>query len=237
MPLTFTDSSDKSLTSGVKLAIYGRSGTGKTALACTAPNPKFLDFENGTLSLMPSNQMRMFGKAVSIPIIRIRNPADMEEAYQFVLNNHDPDENGDETLIFDSGTEAGIQLLRDAKSRFNDGRLAFGDMQDRVNELITKFRDLPNRHVVFIFRETRLGSEAATAFGPDLPSKTARESVPYMFDEVLHLTIGPVPEVGQNVRYLQTQPDFQYDAKDRSGALDSIEQPNLTNIINKIKNG
>ena len=36
------------------------------------------------------------------------------------------------------------------------------------------------------------------------------------------------------MRALQTQPDFQYGAKDRSGALDAFEPPNLAAIAAKI---
>ena len=36
-------------------------------------------------------------------------------------------------------------------------------------------------------------------------------------------------------RYLQTQPDLQRVAKDRSGALAEMEAPNMTSVINKIQ--
>ena len=38
----------------------------------------------------------------------------------------------------------------------------------------------------------------------------------------------------QEFRFLQTQPDLQYEAKDRSGALSNVEAPNLGYIFNKI---
>jgi len=40
---------------------------------------------------------------------------------------------------------------------------------------------------------------------------------------------------GRKVRYLRTDQDTQYVAKDRSGRLDEIEEPNLTKIITKIQ--
>ena len=36
------------------------------------------------------------------------------------------------------------------------------------------------------------------------------------------------------MRFLQTQPDMQYVAKDRSGALDALEPPHLGYLLNKI---
>jgi hypothetical protein len=38
----------------------------------------------------------------------------------------------------------------------------------------------------------------------------------------------------EEYRYLQTQPDISYHAKDRSGKLNKIERPNLKMIINKV---
>jgi hypothetical protein len=39
---------------------------------------------------------------------------------------------------------------------------------------------------------------------------------------------------GNPTRALQTGPDYQYQAKDRSGALDLFEPPNLGDIAKKI---
>jgi hypothetical protein len=41
---------------------------------------------------------------------------------------------------------------------------------------------------------------------------------------------------GNPQRWLQTQPDFNYTAKDRSGALAPFEAPNLAAIAAKIMN-
>ena len=68
-----------------------------------------------------------------------------------------------------------------------------------------------------------------------MPGAKLGGQLPYLFDEVFRLNIGRTPE-GVEYRYLQTRPDFQSDAKDRSGCLDAMEQPNLTAVINKILN-
>ena len=39
---------------------------------------------------------------------------------------------------------------------------------------------------------------------------------------------------GKKYRYLQTQPDYSWTAKDRSGKLDEQEKPNLSHIFDKI---
>jgi hypothetical protein len=57
--------------------------------------------------------------------------------------------------------------------------------------------------------------------------------MPYFFDELFSLEIGQTAE-GQKFRYLRTDVSLQYEAKDRSGALQEFEEPHLGNIINRI---
>lgn len=228
--------SQLAILNGVKMCIYGPSGVGKTMLAATAPNPKILSAENKLLSLSQANQIRIFGRAMDIPVVVVDTVAKLEAAYEFIYANPDLDENGNETIILDSGTEIAEKLLKASKDRFNDGRQIYGEYNDRMVEVLKKFRDLPGRHVVFICRQLRLGEGANTMFGPSLSGKTIQNDLPYHFDEVLHMAVAVTPE-GVKYRCLQTATDIQFEAKDSSGALDPIEEPNLTNIINKIKNG
>ena len=51
--------------------------------------------------------------------------------------------------------------------------------------------------------------------------------------KVMALRIGQ-EEDGSQFRYLQTEPDIQYTAKDRSGKLDLIERPDLTHMFDKV---
>lgn len=57
--------------------------------------------------------------------------------------------------------------------------------------------------------------------------------LPYFFDEVFRLGVNK-DQQGQSYRFIQTQPDFQFEAKDRSGALAPIEAPILSAIFAKI---
>jgi hypothetical protein len=66
-----------------------------------------------------------------------------------------------------------------------------------------------------------------------MPGSKLGPQLPYLFDEVFRLGINKTPQ-GEQYRFLQTQPDLQCDAKDRSGALDPIEQPDLNHVITKI---
>ena len=75
----------------------------------------------------------------------------------------------------------------------------------------------------------------AIHFGPSMPSNKLSQNIGYFFDEVFCLNIGQDEE--GSYRYLQTQPDTLYEAKDRSGKLDTIEKPDLVNVFNKIRGG
>jgi hypothetical protein len=69
-----------------------------------------------------------------------------------------------------------------------------------------------------------------------LPGRKLSQQLPYLFDEVFRATVIRAQN-GKKYHVLQTQADYQFEAKDRSGCLDSIEAPNLTAIINKITGG
>jgi len=60
------------------------------------------------------------------------------------------------------------------------------------------------------------------------------QEISYLFDEVFALRV-ETDENGNLYRVLQTGRDRNYDAKDRSDALDLFEEPNLKKIKNKIK--
>lgn len=230
--LKFTSTDEAAQTSGVKMLVYGRSGVGKTMLCATAPSPIILSAEKGLLSLSKANQLRVFGVAINIPVILIENIDDLMEAYEQLTSF----ENDFETICIDSITDIAEQILSHAKATMKDPRQAYGEMQERIMITLKSFRDIPDKHVLFIAQQEEAKSNENTLFRPALPGAKLSPKVPYITDEVFHLDVGKTPE-GVEYHYLQTKPDLQFDAKDRSGALDLIEEPNLTNIINKIRHG
>ena len=93
---------------------------------------------------------------------------------------------------------------------------------------IRKFRDIPDRHVFQIAQIDRIEDaySGISTFRPTMPGKYLIKKLPFWFDEVLCLRIGEMrKEDGstEEYRYLQTQPDISYHAKDRSGKLNKIE--------------
>ena len=217
--------STKIVSEFVKVLVFGDSGTGKTTLIATAPNPIIISAEAGLLSISHT----------SLPVIEVSTIDELYEAYHYI-NSEECEQY--ETVCLDSISEIGEVMLAQFKKEHKDGRAAYGQLNDDMSSLIRAFRDIKNKHIYFTAKQARI-EDAATGvakYKALLPGKSLVQQLPYMFDEVLCLHIGEDPETGK-YRYLQTQPSITHDAKDRSGKLSDPENPNLSVIFDKISNG
>lgn len=208
---------------GVKILVYGGPGAGKTVLCSTAPAPIILSAESGLLSLRRFN----------LPFIEIKTIADLIEAHTWAKSSAQAKQF--QTICLDSISEIAEVVLKAEMARNKDPRKAYGEMQVAMTNIIRDFRDLDGKHVYFSAKMERVKDDASGAilFAPLMPGQKTGPAMPYFFDEVFRLFVGKSPE-GQEFRALRTRPDFQSDAKDRSGMLDEVEQPNLSHIIAKI---
>lgn len=208
----------KQHTKHVKCVVYGEAGVGKTVLGSTAPKPLIISAERGLLSLADKD----------IPVIEVENFADTLKAFDYVKSHEDY-----ETIVLDSLSEIAEKMLAEFKRFEKDGRQAYLKMADELYSLARKFRDI-DKHVLFITKLELTKDEITgkTTYRPSAPGQAFTSQIPYFVDEVFCMRIGKVEK--ETVRYLQTQPDSQYTAKDRSGKLESKETPNLTAIFNKI---
>lgn len=238
MALQFTSSSVASDSQGVKIAVFGRAGMGKTVLNATLPNPIMLSAESGSLSLRKANIERMFGVGnpsicYDVPMIQITQLSDLEEAYQWLTESAEA--NNFQSVSMDSVSEIAELVLKVALQKSKDPRQAYGEVQDKVSTLLRAYRDLQGKHVYFSAKqgETKDDANGAIKYGVSMPGAKLGIAVPYFFDEVFAYRIGR-DETGKEFRYLQTNPDFQYESKDRSGALNAMEYPHLGAIIQKI---
>lgn len=223
MALKFTTTDKASVSNGVKVLVYGGAGMGKTVLCSTAPSPIILSAESGELSL----------RKMSIPMIEITTVQDLIEAHQWLTMSAEARQF--QTVCIDSLSEIAEVVLNNAKRQVKDPRQAYGELIEKMESVIRSFRDLSGKNVYMAAKMEPTKDEltGVVKYGPSMPGSKLGVKLPYFFDEVFRLGINKTPQ-GENYRFLQTQPDLQYEAKDRSGSLDSMEPPNLAHIFNKI---
>lgn len=240
MAIEWTTTSAAGLAQGVKMLTYAEAGAGKTLLCATAPRPVVISAEAGLLSLQRKNIEKVYGLndpriSYDIPVMQVRNMPQLIEAYQFFADPRSNALSHFSTICIDSLTEIAEVVLTNAKAGKNDPRQAYGELIDRMGGMVRNFRDLPGFHVYMSAKSEFSKDDVSgmTKYQPSMPGAKLGQQLPYFFDEVFRLGVGKTQQ-GQSYRFLQTQPDMQYIAKDRSGSLDEIEMPALYNIINKI---
>jgi len=218
--------STKNASKKVKILVYGGAGMGKTVLCSTAPKPIIISAEAGLLSISDFD----------IPVIEVKTVKDVMDAYEWITTSKEADKF--ETVCLDSVTEIAEVLLTQYKGEEKDPRKAYGRLNDDMSTLIRSFRDLPNKHVYFTAKSIKKEDETSgiSVTRAAMPGNTLSNNLPYWFDECLCLRIGKTPS-GKEFRYLQTSPELQFDAKDRSGTLSAMEKPDISHIFNKIAKG
>ncbi len=221
--VSVTTTREEAALNGVKGLIYGRAGVGKTRLAITAPHPIIISSESGLLSL----------RKYDLPVIKMTTVKELQEIHNWLALSHEATQYW--TVFIDSISEVAEVVLSSAKRQVTDPRQAYSKLLEDTTLILRSFRDLPRKHVIMIAKQDRVLDEVTkiTSYGPMMPGAKLGSAIPYMFDEVLRMGLG-VTDKGEEYRLLQTKPDIQYDAKDRSDALDPIEPPDLTHIFNKI---
>jgi phage nucleotide-binding protein len=205
---------------GINLLVYGQAGAGKTTLVSTLPNPVVLSAEGGLLSL--SNH--------DIPFVEIDSAETVAEVYKWLVGSDEAKQF--ESVALDSISEIAEVILSSEKAKTKDPRQAYGVMQDQMAAMIRAFRDLP-KFVYFSAKLEKSQDEMGRLlYSPSMPGNKTGQALPYFFDEVLALRCEPSDE--GVVRALLCQPDGMWQAKDRSGKLETWEEPHLGKILEKI---
>ncbi len=201
----------------IKALVYGGAGAGKTYLASTVQNAIILSAEAGLLSL------RQF----DIPAVKISTLEHVHEAYSHVRSGEYS------WVVLDSVSEIAEVVLAYEKSQTRDPRKAYGALSDQMMDLLRAFRDLPC-NVLMTAKQGHVDDDGRLVYQPMMPGQKLGQQLPYLFDEVFALRIERNNE-GELERWLQTQSDGQYLAKDRSGALNPFVPPHLGDIAARIR--
>lgn len=210
---------------GVKIALTGESGSGKTFQTSMVSRPLVISSENGLLTL----------HGYDIPYIEVSSVEDLEAVKKEILSNKDLWEMFD-TLVIDSMSDIAERCLNSMKKTVKDARQAYSAMMDKVWDILLDICSLKGKDIVCIYKLGRIQDPLSgkVSYAPEVPSDKFASKMPYLFDEVLVLRTG-TDEEGGVLRKIQTINDGQYTAKDRSGCLEPYEEPDLGMIINKIK--
>lgn len=238
MAIGFTTASKQTAEGGIKVLTHGRSGIGKTVLAATLPNPLLISAESGLLSLRQDNLERIYGKnnpdiTYDMKVMTVENVTDFEAAYNFCAG---PKGAAFDSFAIDSLSEIAEKILAYELKAEKDGRKAYGNTGERILDLVRRFRDLPGKNVYFSAKTEMLKDDHSgiSKYFPMMPGKKTGQQLDYFFDEVFFFDTHMDSE-GVTRRVLNTQIDPQFAAKDRSGTLAAMEQPNLSAIFRKIK--
>lgn len=225
MAIKLTTTAQAARDNGLKLLVHGPSGAGKTTLCATTGEPTvIISAEAGLLSL----------RGHDIPVIEVGSIEDVHEAYRFVTESAEA--RAFTWVCLDSISEIAEVCLAREKAAAKDPRQAYGALADHMGQLIRAFRDIPERNVYFSCKQARQQDQAtgATLYFPSLPGQMLGQGISYYFDLVMALRVEPDAE-GKPTRWLQTGRDFTHEAKDRSGALDMFEPPDLAAIARKVR--
>lgn len=211
---------------GAKVLVYGASGSGKTYLCSTAPGKKLvISAEAGLLSIKDKP---------NIDAIEVKEAAEVMELHNSLRNGKLKGKY--DTVCLDSISEISELLLSAEKAKHKDARMAYGNVQETVTNVMRAFRDL-QMHVIFLCKEEKINVDGSLVHEPKMVGAKLGQSIPYFFDEVLALRVIERQDDEGNLtreRWLQTEIGQGFNAKDRSGLLEPFEQPNLTNLITKL---
>lgn len=226
MALQWFNTSQYQTIHGVKCAVYGASGTGKTTLAATLPAPFIISIESGMMSL----RKHSFNGLIAT------NMQDFKDAYTWVTQSQEARQF--HSVMIDSVSELAEKILEQKLLTNKDGRKAYGEMQQEIVPYIKGFRDLPGKNVVMTFKEEYVKDDVTgmMKWAPSMPGRQLIKDVPYWFDEVFRSLVHVDQATGRRTHFLQCQRTGADEAKDRSGVLETYEPSDLSAIFAKIAN-
>jgi len=246
---------------GVKAAIFGRSGEGKTTLLRTlrAGTTLFFDLEAGDLAveglaidtIRPRTWRECRDFAVFIgganPSLREDqpySPAHFKAVCEKFGNPSALDRY--DTIFVDSITVAGRLCFQWCKGQPEalsektgkpDVRGAYGLHGREMIAWLTHLQHTRAKNVIFVgILDEKLDDFNRKVFVPQIDGAKTGLELPGIVDEVLTLTSLPDDKgLPQRVFVCQTQNPWGYPAKDRSGRLAMLEPAHLGQLIEKIR--
>lgn len=207
---------------GVKMIGYGGPGCGKTPVVLTAPNPVLLATEPGFMSIRNSN----------IPCWQANSYKEIKEFYDWILSSREARQF--QTFCVDSVSQMAEIVLAEEQKKNRDGRKAYGEMSEKVHEILNGLYFLEGPHIYLIAKQDDKPDDGSGKKRPYFPGKELHVKVPHLYDLIVH--VEPVTlQDGSSARAFRTADSPFAVARDRSGKLAELEPANLTYIFDKMK--
>lgn len=205
---------------GVKALVHGTTGTGKTPVANTAPRPVMLACEPGLLSMRGSG----------VPTWTAWDVKRIDEFFAWLSSSAET-KNFD-TVVIDSISQMSQIYLTEAEKKISHGLAAYGDMARKVYKHLSDLFFMKNKHTYLIAKQETLAGDIPYK-RPWFPGKELSQSVPFLYDVILHLDYVPFPGHPEPLRCFLTQGSSVVMARDRSGRLGKYEPPDLAAVFAK----
>lgn len=245
---------------GIKAAIFGKSGIGKTSLLWTL-DPQttlFIDLEAGDLAIegwtgdtirpRTWEECRDFAVFIGGPNPAIRDGQPYSPAHYAAVAQHFGDPASLEkyrTIFVDSITVAGRMCFQWAKGQpeaFSeksgkpDVRGTYGLHGREMIAWITHLQHTRVKNVFFVgILDEKLDDFNRKIFAPQIDGAKTGLELPGIVDEVLMMTeVMDAKKCAHRVFVCQTINPWGYPAKDRSGRLDLVEEAHLGRLMTKI---
>jgi len=223
----------------IKAIVYGPSGVGKTTLAGTTGEPTLVVSFEGGLMALANKDIDFVDCTLDDEGNVISKPARLDKLREVYAWLQTPEARTKyKWVCIDSLTEIGQNVIEKQNGLFperKDSMVLWGEVGKELRAIIKAFRDLPGYNVVFTALSEVDKDEMGARFQAiSLPGKIAQQCPAY-FDLCLYYHVFENEE-GEKKRVLVTQPTDKAVAKDRSGKLDLMMEPNLSEIAKRIRN-
>ena len=181
--------------------IFGKSKTGKTRLTTSLPADK-------TLLINVENNLASISGAPINFVDTLEWPAFMEA---LIWLEGLPKDQLPKWVVIDSITELAKVLLKLELSLTKDGRQAYGEIGNKIPDVIRRLKALP-LNLVCLAQQGYIKDEheGNVFFSAVMPGKTLEQSLPYMFDAVLATRY--IQGAEESWYTLQCKPTSQYES-------------------------
>lgn len=219
------NTSDKQSKPSIVMLLYGQGGVGKTTFASTAPKPILADCEGGA---------KYFGlRGISMDVAKMEGWETIREFYTYVKDSGDKYE----TIIVDPIGEAMEKLMRyqvamgDKKLIQSDGSptmAGWGWLKKTMRAFLKSLRDT-DKHVILVAHVDEKDDDGRMVKRPMIVTKLSQEIV-NMVDVVGYMVIAGTGEEAKRAILVDPESD-KYIAKDRTGQLGKVIEPDFAKII------